>query len=147
MRTDKPCFFMLCTDRMESECLAKRLFGVKEWRLAPGSIEEGDIGFLVNVSRDQILGVFEAERPGPSDIDGAAWGGEYPAQVKVKPLGDLQRVSGAMDKLSRIVEMRKLKRGWDYEVPAELVHGPEVTRDILSLFEEPGASSDLTLKG
>ena len=41
-----PCFFMLCTDGTEKECLEKGLFGDRERRLPYlKSINKGDIGF------------------------------------------------------------------------------------------------------
>jgi hypothetical protein len=111
MKNITPCFFMLCTDRTENECLEKGLFGDKQWHLPHlKSIKKGDIGFLLNVSKDQLLGIFAAEGEAKLNIDPNAWEGNFPAQVKVKLLGELQRIKKATDKLEKIIELKEIKR-------------------------------------
>jgi len=47
MSVGKPCFFMICTNGTEQECLDKGLFGDRDWRLPYlKTIVHGDIGFL-----------------------------------------------------------------------------------------------------
>lgn len=47
MKVNIPCFFMLCRDRTEKECIDKSLLGDREWRFPYlKSIKKGDIGFL-----------------------------------------------------------------------------------------------------
>ena len=88
------CFFMLCTDNIERECLDRGLFGHGEPSFPfLKSINKGDIGFLLNVSRDELLGIFVAESPVQLNIVPQAWGGGFPSQVKVKLLGKLQRLA------------------------------------------------------
>lgn len=131
--TNKPCFFMLCTNQTEKECLEKSLFGDREWRLPYlKSIKKGDIGFLLNLSKNQLLGIFIAESEAKLNIDPTAWGGKFLAQVKVKLIGELQRVDDASQKLKEFVKLRKIK---NYEVPAHNSYGPEITKQILSLFK------------
>jgi len=106
MKNIPTCFFMLCTDSTEKECLEKGLFGDKQWLLPHlKSIKKGDFGFLLNISKskDQLLGIFAAEGEAELNIDPNAWDGKFPAQVKVKLLGELQRIKGATDKLEKII--------------------------------------------
>jgi SpoVK/Ycf46/Vps4 family AAA+-type ATPase len=137
MKNITPCFFMLCTDRTENECLEKGLFGDKQWHLPHlKSIKKGDIGFLLNVSKDQLLGIFAAEGEAKLNIDPNAWGGEFPAQVKVKLLGELQRIKKATDKLEKIIELKEIKRNpYPYKIPSKNTYGPEITEKVLSLFD------------
>jgi transitional endoplasmic reticulum ATPase len=132
-----PCFFMLCTDGTENECLEKGLFGDREWRLPYlKSIKKGDCGFLLNISKDQLLGIFIAESEAKLNIDPGAWGGRFPAQVKVKLLRELQRINGATDKLEKIIELREIKKDpYPYKAPSKNTYGPEITEKVLSLFD------------
>jgi transitional endoplasmic reticulum ATPase len=137
MKNIPPCFFAICTDKTEKECLEKGLFGDREWRITYlKSIKKGDFGFLLNISKDQLLGIFAAESKADRNIDPNAWGGEFPAQVKVKLLGKLHRVNGATDKLKKIIGLRKIERDfYSYYVPSQNIYGPEITEKILSLFD------------
>lgn len=135
-----PCFFMLCTDRTEKECLEKGLFGDREWRLPHlKSIKKGDIGFLLNISKNELLGIFEAESPAQLNIDPNAWERQFPAQVKMKLVGrSVQRISGATEKLEKIVQLREIKReSFSYKVPTQNTYGPEVTEKVLTLYDIP----------
>jgi len=137
MKNITPCFFALCTDGTENECLEKGLFGDRESRLPfLKSIKKGDFGFLLNVTKNQLLGIFVAEGEAKLNIDPNAWGGNFPAQVKVKLLGKLQRIKGATDKLGKIIELREIKRDfYSYKVFSKNTYGPEITEKVLSLFE------------
>jgi len=137
MRDIPPCFFAICTNKTENECIKKGLFGDIESRLQYlKSIKKGDFGFLLNVSNDQLLGIFIAESEARLNIDPDAWEGNFPAQVKVKLLGNLQRIKGATQKLGQIVELREIKRDpHPYYVPSHNTYGPEITEKVLSLFD------------
>jgi transitional endoplasmic reticulum ATPase len=137
MKNIPPCFFAICTDKTEKECLEKGLFGDREWRLPYlKSIKKGDFGFLLNISKDQLLGIFAAESEAKLNIEPNAWGGEFPAQVKVKLLGELQRIKEATDKLEKIIELREIKKEpYPYKVPSKNTYGPEITEKVLSLFD------------
>jgi transitional endoplasmic reticulum ATPase len=137
MKNITPCFFMLCRDSTENECLEKGLFGDKQWLLPHlKSIKKGDIGFLLNVSKDQLLGIFAAEGEAKLNIDPNAWGGKFPVQVKVKLLGELQRIKKATDKLEKIIELKEIKRDpYPYKIPSKNTYGPEITEKVLSLFD------------
>ena len=51
-------FIMLCDDRTEEERLRRNLFGDKAKRLdCLDEINPGDIGFLLNIDKDELAGV------------------------------------------------------------------------------------------
>jgi hypothetical protein len=89
---------MICTNNTEKECLDRGLFGDREWRIQYlRAVRKGNIGFLLNVSSNELLGIFAAEGPAQLNINPDAWRGNFPAQIKVKPLGKLQRIAEATD--------------------------------------------------
>lgn len=135
---NKPCFFMLCTNKTEEECLKLGLFGDRETRIPHlRPIKPGDIGFLINISTDELIGIFVAESYVQLNIVPKAWNGEFPAQVKVKLIGKIQRIkniSSSLDKFMTLTEIRKNNKF--YKVPAKNVYGPEITIKVLSLFQD-----------
>ena len=51
---------MLCNKRTENECLERNLFGDRKYRLEYLSeIEVGDIGFLLNTTANELIGIFK----------------------------------------------------------------------------------------
>jgi hypothetical protein len=137
---DRACFFMICTNDTEKECIERGLFGDQEW-LFPylQVIKKGDIGFLINVSNDEIIGVFEAVEPARLNIVPEAWGGRFPAQIKVKLItGVVQRIDRASLKLKSILELREIKRDKFaykiYKIPKQKTYGPDVTNKVLESF-------------
>jgi len=133
-----PCFFMICTDNTEDECIKRGLFGDRAWRFPYlQTIKKGDIGFLLNVSRNQLLGIFEAEDSPKLNIEPDAWGGNFPAQVKVRLISnEVQRIDNAAEKLGKIIELKEIQRDpFPYKVPSKNTYGPEVTEKVLSLFK------------
>jgi len=137
MKDRIPCFFMICTNQTEQECLDKGLFGDRELRLSYlKSVQKGDLGFLLNVSQDCLLGIFEAEGPARLNIDQAAWGGGFPAQIKVRQVGDLQRIKSASANLASFMTLREIRRQpKSYKVPAQNAYGPDITPKVLALFK------------
>lgn len=132
-----PCFIMICTNRTEEECLKKGLFGGPEWRLPfLKFIKKGDIGFLYNLTSDELIGIFRAKGPAQLNIDPKAWGGRFPAQIKVTLLGELQRIKNAKEKLKNIIEFQKYQ-DTPHEFPKYNTYNPEITEKILSLFKIP----------
>ena len=54
------CFIMLCNDDTEGDCLGRNLFGDKAKRLEYlDEIKPGDIGFLLNVNQDELIGIYK----------------------------------------------------------------------------------------
>lgn len=133
---EKPCFIMYCTTETEKECLEKGLFGDRDYNFNRlKQVKKGDIGFLLNLKTDELIGIFEAEGPVQFNIDPKAWGGGFPAQVKVKLLiPEIKRIKEATKKLGGIITLIKMK-GKPYMVPQHYIYGPEITEQILYLFE------------
>jgi SpoVK/Ycf46/Vps4 family AAA+-type ATPase len=135
---DRACFFMICTNETEKECLERGLFGDQEW-LFPylKVIKKGDIGFLINISKDEIIGIFEAVEPARLNIVPEAWGGKFPAQIKVRLITRVvQRIDRASLKLKSILELKEIKRDkFAYKIPKQKTYGPDVTNKVLGLFK------------
>jgi len=90
------CFIMLCTSTTEKECLKRKLFGDRGWRLQYlREIKTGDVGLLFNLSRNELIGIFRALSEPQLDIEPDAWGGQFPAQVRVELIGEVQRITNA----------------------------------------------------
>ena len=151
------CFFMLCNDKTEEECIEKGLLGDREWCMPKlKTMRKGDIGFLFNLKSDQLIGIFEAEGPPQLNLDPEAWSGQFPAQVKVKLISDgVKRINNATNKLSKFIELKKM-RNKDFMIPSERTYGPEITAKVLALFgytnittdrEEPQETSTHELSG
>jgi len=130
------CFIMLCTNRTEEECLNRNLFGDKDWRLQfLKEIKTGDVGLLLNISKDELIGVFEAQSEPQLNIEPDAWFGQFPAQVRVEPIDKIQRITGATSIFEKIgIKMTKLPSG--APVPQFLVHDRDVAEKILVHFKK-----------
>ena len=130
------CFIMLCTNATEDECLRRNLFGDLDWRLQYlQEIKTGDIGLLLNVSKDEVIGIFRARSEPQLNIVPDAWGGKFPAQVRVEPIGKIQRIRGAASIFEKIgIKMTKLPKG--APVPRFPVHGRDIAEKILAHFQE-----------
>lgn len=74
----------ICTSTTEAECFRRGLFGdtAKFWDEIK-EIRRGDTLFLYNVDMDVLFGPFVAESDGGWRLEPDAWGGRFPAQVKV----------------------------------------------------------------
>ena len=130
------CFIMLCNDQTEEECLERNLFGDKAKRFEYyDEVRPGDIGFLLNVSNDELIGIFRACCEAQLHIEPDAWNGKFAAQVRVELIGKLQRIKEATYTLSKSgVGMGQLASG--APAPQYPVHGREVGEKILSYFKE-----------
>jgi len=93
------CFIMLCNDETEGECLQRNLFGDKAKRYEYfDEIKPGDIGFLLNIYKDELIGIFRACSEVLLNIEPDAWNGRFAAQVRVELIGKLQRVIHTRDR-------------------------------------------------
>lgn len=130
------CFIMLCNDQTEGECLERNLFGDKAKRLEYyDEIRPTDLGFLLNVERDELIGIFKACSEAQLHIEPDAWDGKFAAQVRVELISKLQRIKEATYILSKSgVGMGQLASG--APAPQYPVHGREVGEKILSHFKE-----------
>ena len=130
------CFIMLCKKETEKECLERNLFGDKEWRLQYlKEIKTGDIGFLLNLSKNELIGIFKARSVPQLNIEHDAWNGKFPAQVRVEPIGKTQRIPNGSSILGKLgIKMTRLPAG--APVPQFPVHGRDVAEKILAHFRE-----------
>ena len=131
------CFIMLCDDSTEEECLRRNLFGDMARRLENlDEIESGDMGFLLNINRDELMGAFRACSEAQLHIEPDAWDGRFAAQVRVEPIGELQRIKDAAYILKKAgLAMRQSVSG--ALVPEYPVHRREVGEKLLVRFREP----------
>jgi hypothetical protein len=131
------CFIMLCDDSTEEECLRRNLFGDMARRLENlDEIEPGDMGFLLNINRDELIGIFRACSGPQLHIEPDAWDGRFAAQVRVQLIGELQRIKDAAYILKKAgLETRQSVSG--ALVPEYPVHGREVGEKLLAHFKEP----------
>jgi hypothetical protein len=99
-------------------------------------IKKGDIGFLINISKDEIIGIFEAVGPARLNIVPEAWGGRFPAQINVKLITkEHKRIDRASFRLKSILELREVKRDkFAYKIPKQKAYGPDVTNKVLESF-------------
>ena len=130
------CFVMLCNDQTEGECLERNLFVEKAKRFEYlEEIKPGDIGFLFNINKDELIGIFRACSEAQLHIEPDAWNSKYAAQLSVELISKLQRKKEAAYILSKAgMVMGQLKSG--IPVPQYPVHGQNVGEKILSNFEE-----------
>jgi len=130
------CFIMLCNDRTERECLERNLFGDKARNFQYLSdIKTGDIGLLLNVEKDELIGIFRACSEPQLHIEPHAWDGRFAAQVRVETIGKLHRIKDAAFILNNAgVGMSQLKSG--APAPQYPVHGRDVGEKILAHFRE-----------
>ena len=130
------CFIMLCNWQTEQECIDHSLFGDKAKRLdCLNEIKPGDIGFLLNIDKDELIGIFRACSEAQLHIEPDVWKGRFPAQVRVEPIGKLKRITDAAYILGKAgVGLRQLASG--LPGPQEPVHGKDVGEKLLVHFVE-----------
>ncbi len=130
------CFIMLCTNTTERECLGRNLFGDRESRLEYLiDIRPGDIGFLLNTTKNELIGDFKALSEAELDIEEDAWNGEFRAQVRVEPIGELKRVREAAVVLANAgIKLVDLPSG--KLVPMLPVQNRDVAKKLLASFEK-----------
>ena len=130
-------FLAVCSYATEKECLEKMLFGsLAKWTTEVAKVERGDIGFLRNYEANTIFGIFRAESDGLLNIDKDAWGGRFPAQVKVaweKQYNPLQNADATL---------------WSLGInPANYILTTVEAMTIVSLFERPEQVVSVTRYG
>lgn len=131
------CFIMLCNNLTEEECLERNLFGDKAKRFqCLDEIKPGDIGLLLNVEKDELIGIFRACSEPQLHIEPHAWDGRFAAQVRVELIDKLKRMKDAAFNLKKAgVVLSQLKSG--EPAPQFPVHGRDVGEKILAHFGEP----------
>ena len=104
METSKPLrgFLFACTNKSEVECLCSQLFAAeKSYGPIVIRVRKGDLLFLNNIDTDTLFGVFKSVSDGNFNLQSEAFGGKYPYQVKVEPLGEMITVVKAKKLLNR----------------------------------------------
>jgi hypothetical protein len=131
------CFVMLCDDQTEDECVRRNLFGDKAKRLDYyDDVKPGDLGLLLNVNRDELIGIFRARSKAQLHIEPDAWDRRFAAQIRVELIGKLQRIKDAAYILGNVgIAMTQLKSG--APAPQFPVYGRDVVEKILAHFREP----------
>jgi len=126
---------MPCNDLTEGECLKRNLFGDKAKRLQElDEIKARDIGLLLNINKDELIGIFRATSEAQLHIEPDAWAGKFVAQVRVEPIGKLQRIKDAAFILNKAgLAMRQAASG--ALVPQFPVHERDVTEKIDDLSD------------
>jgi DNA modification methylase len=84
------------TEGTEEECFRRLVFGTNR-AYAPGAmkVKKGDFLFLLNLDSDLLHGVFRATSNAQINIEPEAWGGKYPYQVEVEPVGEIISLKNA----------------------------------------------------
>lgn len=90
-------FICYCDNTTEKECLQLMLFGYKApvHQIVEASTQF-TTGFLYNYRNDELIGHFKAITPFRLNIEPNAFGGRYPFQIRVSPVGTLLRKSRAI---------------------------------------------------
>jgi len=129
-------FIMLCDDFTEGDCLNRNLFGDSVKRLKElDEIKVGDTGLLLNINKDELIGIFRACSKAQLNIAPDAWKGKCAVQVRVELIGELQRVKNAEYILKEAgFRMRQASPG--ALVPQFPVYGQNAIEKILAFFTD-----------
>lgn len=96
-------FIFACTNVSQKECFDRLLFGTnRPYGAAAMRVRKGDFLFLLNLESDLLYGVFKALSDGKANIEPDAWGGRYPYQVKVEPIGIIAPLRDAKKLLEKL---------------------------------------------
>ena len=126
-------FVFLCNEETEQEVKRLKLFGspAKEIVRLRKNIQADTSLFLWNFHSNTLCGVFSATSLPGLDLVPSAFGGKFPAQVRVEPKGTLmkvrldQRLQGGV--LS-IEETASLSQKLGLKIPGSLAHDDDATR-------------------
>lgn len=96
-------FLFACTEKSESESLDGLLFATEKF-YGPIviRIRTGDLLFLNNLDTNVLHGVFRAVSDGGFRISPDAFGGRYPYQVRVEPVGGTLSLNNAKSILNKL---------------------------------------------
>jgi len=120
-----------CTENSEEECFNRLLFGAnKVYGPSAMKVKKGDFLFLLNLSNDVVYGIFKATSDAKMNIEPKAWGGRYPYQVRVEPIGMIIPLKNAKKLLKKLNIKRttRMKRA-------------TITR-LLELYRPEGSTRD-----
>jgi len=98
-------FIFRCNGKTFQECLDRNLFGeLEEYLPLIKQLSKGSKLFLYNTTNWKLYGIFEAKSKGDKYIEYQAWGGKFPAQIRVKPLGEIKSIH--IDKTKGIINFK-----------------------------------------
>jgi SpoVK/Ycf46/Vps4 family AAA+-type ATPase len=142
------CFIMFCGNNTEKECLDRELFGGPEWIFEYlKEIQVGDFGLLLNIDTDELIGVFKAVSRAGINLEPDAWGGKFPAQIRVKPIPELKRIPNASSIFEEIgIKLTVVHSKSGKPVPKFPVYGQNVAKKLLEHFQENEEIKSLILK-
>ena len=81
------------------------MFGeLEEYSPLIKQLAKGSKLFLYNTTNWNLYGTFEAKSKGDKYIDPQAWGGKFPAQISVKPVGEIKSIHA--DKTKGIINFK-----------------------------------------
>ncbi len=130
----------LCSRQTEEECLNRNLFGdsVRSPRAQAEPVREGDVLFLLNITTRELIGIFIAASEPGHNLEPDAWQGNFPYQIRVKPVGKIVRIENAPKCFMQVgIELIHTKI---HILPRFFVYGPEYTKKILALFPDEAFS-------
>jgi len=91
---NKKYFIFRCSNNTHDECIRLGLFGqTSSMSRFVSKVKKGDILYLHNITDRTLEGPFIAESDGSVNIVPDAWGGGFPAQVKVRKLENTSSIS------------------------------------------------------
>jgi hypothetical protein len=131
-----PIYIFLCNKHTRDEVLKKRLVGTTriDWHRDMEGIRIGHRVLVYDYDRFEFLGPFEVSavdegRP----IDRTAWGGKFPCQARLKPVGEERHISieSACKRVGRDQLMRSSS-----SMPRSLVGDP-ACNELADLFGFP----------
>lgn len=136
---NKKCFIMLCLNTTQQQCIDWGLFAeIARAFKHIQDIEPGDIGFLYNLDSDSLIGAFEATCKPQMNLVPKVWGGKYPSQVRVKPIGVLKHIDNATQIFHAVgVETDELR--YEVHLPRFPVHTPAIAHKLLTIIQSCGA--------
>lgn len=80
-----PGFVFLCSDRTQSDCFDRMLFGTNEkYKDQALQVRKGETGFLYNYQTKKLYAIFESTSGGKFKLVPEAWDSRFPYQVSVK---------------------------------------------------------------
>jgi DNA modification methylase len=100
-------YVFACTNSSQEECFRRLLFGSSRvYGAAAMRVKKGDFLFLWNLDSDFLYGVFRAVRDAQYNAVPEAWGGKYPYQVQVEPIGRITPLKDA----KKLLDSLKVER-------------------------------------